>query len=61
MEEKEHDNEMSVRNLQQLKEMLEEKSQNSESNQEERLKNIAGWCSGVSHFKVAFKLHKMMS
>ena len=42
MEEKEHDLEMNSRNLEQLKEMLEEKSQSSESNQQERLKNIAG-------------------
>lgn len=41
LEEKGHDLEMARRNLQQLTEMLEEKSNNSESQQLERLQNLA--------------------
>ncbi|TRY78139.1 hypothetical protein TCAL_06788 [Tigriopus californicus] len=41
LEEKSHDLEMAQRNLQQLREMVDEKSQNSESTQQERLKNLA--------------------
>eukprot|EP00095_Tigriopus_kingsejongensis_P008681 maker-scaffold72_size415059-snap-gene-3.21 protein:Tk08681 transcript:maker-scaffold72_size415059-snap-gene-3.21-mRNA-1 annotation:"thyroid receptor-interacting protein 11" len=41
VEEKGHDLEMAQRNLQQLREMVDEKSQNSESIQQERLHNLA--------------------
>ncbi len=42
LEEKEHDLAMAQANLKQLTEMLEEKSQSSESVQQERLHNLAG-------------------
>lgn len=42
LEEKSHDLDMAQRNLQQLREMVDEKSQNTESTQQERLKNLAG-------------------
>lgn len=42
LDETEHDLEMAKRNLNQVTEMLEEKSQNSESVQQERLQHIAG-------------------
>jgi hypothetical protein len=42
LEEKEHDLAMAQANLKQLTEMLEEKSQNSESVQQERLQNLTG-------------------
>lgn len=42
LEEKEHDLEMAKSNLGQLTTMLEEKSQNSETIQHERLMNLAG-------------------
>jgi hypothetical protein len=42
LDEKVHDLEMAQRNLNNVTQMLEEKSNNSESHQHERLKNIAG-------------------
>ena len=42
LEEKEHDLSMAQTNLASVTEMLEEKSQNSESVQQERLQNLAG-------------------
>ncbi len=43
LDEKVHDLEMAQRNIAQLTHMLEEKSSSNESQQEERLQNIAGW------------------
>jgi hypothetical protein len=42
LREKEHDLAMATGNLQQLKELLEEKSQSSESVQREKLQSLAG-------------------
>ena len=48
LDEKEHDLSMAQANLASVTEMLEEKSQNSESVQQERLQNLAGSSMAIS-------------